>query len=344
MPKAHSADGDQLHRRRPLGDERVHRPGEQQQGGGEEQGEDEVFRTQPLGDPVEEAEDRGADGDADRSPVADDERGEAEEALADGLALAVAAGRDHEHRPAEAGQRAGDRRADVAEEVDPHAERIRRARVLARRAEAQPEAGVPQQEHAGREQADADEHVVADAGGEALEDAGDVGHGEPVPRVDATEGVGCLVAEELPAGEERHRELADVAGDTGRVGERAALLADEQRGRHEPGDARGEDVDGETGDDVVDPERRRHEGEQQPAEQTADDSAEQGPPRAVLPSPPAAEHGAEDHHPLEADVDRAAALGVEAAETGHGDRRGGADGDAHRSGRRQVVVVGDRCG
>ena len=37
-------------------------------------------------------------------------------------------------------------------------------------------------------------------------------------------------------------------------------------------------------------------------------------PRPVLPAPPAGEHGAEDHHPLEADVDGAAALGVQAAE------------------------------
>ena len=155
---------------------------------------------------------------------------------------------------------------------------------------------------------------------------------------------GGLVAEERPAGQERHRELADVARDAWRVGERATLLADEQRRRHEPGDARGEDVDGEPGDDVVDPERRRDEGEQESAEQPADGAAEQRPPRAVLPAPPAADHGAEDHHPLETDVHRAAALGVEPAETGHGDRRRRADRHAHRPRRRQVVVVGDRPG
>ena len=148
----------------------------------------------------------------------------------------------------------------------------------------------------------------------------------------------------VPTRQERHRELADVARDPGRVRRRTALFTDEQDRGHEPGDAGGEDVDGEAGDDVVDPERRRDDGQQQAAEEPADDPAEQRAPRSELPAPPAAEHGAEDHHPLETDVHRAAAFGVEAAETGHRDRCCRADRDAHRPARRQVAVVGDRAG
>ena len=84
-------------------------------------------------------------------------------------------------------------------------------------------------------------------------------------------------------------------------------------------------------DDVVDAERRRRHAVQQPAEDAADDAAEDRHPRAPLPAPPAGEHRAHDHHALEADVHRAAALGEQAAEAGEGDRRGGADHHAERA-------------
>ena len=55
---------------------------------------------------VGEAEQAGADRDARRQPVAEDHRGEADEAAAAGLALLVAARRlEHEVGPAEPGER-----------------------------------------------------------------------------------------------------------------------------------------------------------------------------------------------------------------------------------------------
>ena len=73
-------------------------------------------------------------------------------------------------------------------------------------------------------------------------------------------------------------------------------------------------------------------------------AADERHPRPALPAPPAGEDRAHDHHALEADVDRAAALGEQAGEAGEGDRHGGAEHHAERAARGEVVVVGDEPG
>ena len=65
-----------------------------------------------------------------------------------------------------------------------------------------------------------------------------------------------------------------------------------------------------------------------PPARAAGDPDGDAPPRPVLPRAPRPEPGPEDHHPLEADVHDAAALGVEAAEGGQQDRHGEARGSA----------------
>ena len=55
------------------------------------------------------------------------------------------------------------------------------------------------------------------------------------------------------------------------------------------------------------------------------------------PGPP----GAEDHHPLEADVDHAGPLGEEPAQRGEADRHGEQQRRRHRRRRRQGVLAAD---
>ena len=84
-----------------------------------------------------------------------------------------------------------------------------------------------------------------------------------------------------------------------------------------------EDVDRDTGDDVVDAEGDGGDRVQQTAERAAErcrrSTPSQGPDWSAGPG---AEPGAEDHHAFEADVDDARPLGPQAAETGEADRHG----------------------
>ena len=108
--------------------------------------------------------------------------------------------------------------------------------------------------------------------------------------------------------------------------------------------ARGEDVDGDAGDDVVDVEPHDREGMDQATEAPGDDPQQQPDPGPVLPRPEAACPRAEDHHPLDTDVDDADTLGPQRGKAG-ADRRGReAQGGGDRARGGEVVGVGDHPG
>jgi hypothetical protein len=111
------------------------------------------------------------------------------------------------------------------------------------------------------------------------------------------------------------------------------------------GDAQAQDVDRDTGDDVVDPERHGGERMQQAAEGAADRTGQDARPGiAELERAPGPGPGAQDHHALEADVDHAGPLGPQSAETGQADRHGQRDGGVDRSRRGEVDGAGDGAG
>jgi hypothetical protein len=64
-------------------------------------------------------------------------------------------------------------------------------------------------------------------------------------------------------------------------------------------------------------------------------------PRAVVIGEEGGAPGAEDHHPLETDVDHAGPLGPQTAEAGQGDRHGQPDGRGEGAGGVDVVGAGD---
>jgi hypothetical protein len=92
---------------------------------------------------------------------------------------------------------------------------------------------------------------------------------------------------------------------------------------------------------VVDAEADRGHGVEQAGGGPTGDADGHAPPRPVLPGAPGPEPGPEDHHPLEADVDHAAALGEQATQGGEQDRDGEAQRQAERPERGQLGVVRD---
>ena len=102
---------------------------------------------------------------------------------------------------------------------------------------------------------------------------------------------------------------------------------EKQRLGQEGGDAGGDDVDRDTGDDVVDAEDHGGDRVQDAAEAPKTMAPSDAGDDAVVVGEVAGTERAEDHHALEADVDHAGALGPQAAETGQ------RDGDRRRSGR-----------
>ena len=136
---------------------------------------------------------------AGRSPVADDERGQAEEAAAADLVLLVAVGEQDHHGAAEPGQPTGDRHAVVAVAEHRHAEGVGGARALTGRAQAQAERRAPQHVGAGDEHAGGQDDVEAEVRRQALEEAGDVGDREPPLVLQPAERIGRLPAEQVAA-------------------------------------------------------------------------------------------------------------------------------------------------
>ena len=101
-----------------------------------------------------------------------------------------------------------------------------------------------------------------------------------------------------------------------------------------------QDVDRDTGDDVVDADGDGDQAEQQAAEQTADDAEEHPGPRPPLVTGVAGAEGAEDHHSLDADVDHAGPLRPEPGQPGQRDRNGRGDRRLDGAGGIEVVRAG----
>ena len=114
-------------------------------------------------------------------PVAEDHGGEADEAPAGGLALAVEPGRDErEERAAEAGEGAGDDHRDVLVQVDVDAQRLGRVGLSPQERSRSPNGRAPQHEVASAGTSRTammvqERHV----GGQPAQDARQVGHEEP---------------------------------------------------------------------------------------------------------------------------------------------------------------------
>ncbi len=145
-----------------------------------------------------------------------------------------------------------------------------------------------------------------------------------------------------PVGEAGHGERREVVHGRGLLGAGAEVGQ-----RLEPalgevgGGAEGQDVDGDTGDDVVDAEGDGGDRVHQAADGAGEDADDDAGPRAPLVAGPGTEEGAEDHHAFEADVDHARALGPQAAETGEADRHGEGEGGGDLAGAGDVVGAGD---
>ncbi len=110
-------------------------------------------------------------------------------------------------------------------------------------------------------------------------------------------------------------------------------------------DARREQVDRDTGDDLIDPEADRRDGVQDAADQTSDEPTDdQHPGAARVVGEVGGEPGAEDHLPLEPDVHDAGSLRPQTAETGQHDRNGRVDRGAERAAGREPGLVTDHPG
>ena len=138
----------------------------------------------------------------------------------------------------------------------------------------------------------------------------------------------CLMIPAAPAAEPPHRASRNL--DVPEPGWVRVLLDPATRGRMMP---RANDLR------VLDPVGR--EVPYALIESTAEKTDEGPPPDPVLESGPGAEPGSQDQHPLEADVDDADSLGVDAAEAGQGDRHRQAESRSEGAGRRQVLGAGD---
>ena len=115
----------------------------------------------------------------------------------------------------------------------------------------------------------------------------------------------------------------------------------EPQGGQVLGGAERQDVDRDTGDDVVDAEGDGGDGVDQAAERAAEDAGQRRGPGAVLPADPAGRERAEHHHAFEADVDHAGPLGPQSAQTRQADRYGGAQRGAELAGGGEVPGAGD---
>ena len=149
-----------------------------------------------------------------------------------------------------------------------------------------------------------------------------------------------LLLQGVQGAEPGHRERPDGL-DRRRLRRAPARRALEQDRGQEPGDAEAEDVDGDTGDDVVDAEGDGGDRVHEAAHRAEGDARDQAGPGPVLPTDPPGPERAEDHHALEPDVDDSGAFRPEAAETGHGDRHGSAQGGPDRAARGERVRTGD---
>ena len=97
-----------------------------------------------------------------------------------------------------------------------------------------------------------------------------------------------------------------------------------------------EEVDGDAGHDVVDPEPHGGDGVEQPTERPAEHAEDHAPPRPELHAAVGAEPGAEDEHALEADVDDPGPLRPQTAQAGQPDRERQAQGRAERARAREA--------
>ena len=271
-------------------------------------------------------EEQRAEGGADRHPVTEDHRGETDVAAATRLALLESVGRDHrEEATAETGETTGDDDGDRLVEVHVDAEGLGRLRRLTTAAQAQTERGLPQDEDRADDEADGEQREQRDVLRQTGEDAGDIGDEEPVVLLDVDESA------RPGKGDARDvRQARALGGATaGQFGEEA--LGEELR------QARTEQVDGHTGDDVVDAEEHGGDGVEQAEEHAAEDAAEHAGPRAVVVGREGSAPRAHDHHALETDVDHTGPLGPQTTETGEGQRHSGHEG--RRDGVRGVDVV-----
>ena len=140
-------------------------------------------------------------------------------------------------------------------------------------------------------------------------DAGDVGQQHPLLGLQRGH----------PVGDRLHRVGVEALHPRGLP--RVLRHRVEQQRRQVLGDAQAEQVDRDTGHDVVDRERHRGDGVQQPAERAEHRPADHRGPRPPLVAGPGRAPGAEDHHALEADVDHAGAFGPQPAQPGQQDRQ-----------------------
>ena len=142
-----------------------------------------------------------------------------------------------------------------------------------------------------------------------------------------------------PVGQPRQGDPADV-GNRRRLLLPAARGVGEQQLGQVQGDAGRQDVDRDTGDDVVDADRHRDQRVQQTAEQAADRAEEHARPRTPLVTGVPGAERAEDHHALDADVDHAGPFRPQAGQAGQRDRRGRDDRGLDRAGGVEVVRPG----
>ena len=209
--------------------------------------------------------------------------------------------------------------------------------MLAAAAQAQPPRGAPQQPDRDGHGGVGDERQPRHVPEEAAENAGGVGDPEPVPALDAPEGIGGAG----PAGEEGNAEGVDVL-DARRLRDAPAGASLEDLVGQEARDSRRHHQDGRAGDDVVHAEADRCDGVQQAADGPAGGADEHAPPGAELQGTVGAEPGAEDEHALQADVHHAGPLGEDAAHGRHQDRH--RVGERDRPGRAVGELVGGRPG
>jgi hypothetical protein len=226
---------------------------------------------------------------------------------------------EHEDGTAEAGQAAGHQHGDRLQPAHVDAERLGRDRILADRAEAQAERRPPEDPPAQRDEGDAEDDHQRHVAGRSAQHPREVRHGEPVPLVQPPEHVGRVPAAEVAPREDRQVEAGHHPLHAGRLRGPRPRDALEHDHVQVPSGAGAEEVDGDAGHDVVDPEPHGGDRVQEAAERAADDAHDHRERGAVLDAAPGPEPHPEDHHPLEPDVDDAGPLGPETTEAGEAD-------------------------
>jgi hypothetical protein len=145
-------------------------------------------------------------------------------------------------------------------------------------------------------------------------------------------------------GQHGEGELRRLARHRRRLRDTAAglVVGVEELGQ-EPDQAGGQDVDGHARDDVVHAQGDRGDRVQQPAEGAEEQPAQHGRAPAPLVAGEAGSPGAQDHHPVQADVDHAGTFGEQTTEGGQADRHGQQQRPRHHRGRRERLLAADHA-